>query len=57
MVLDFLDAFPRDVRKALFLTLKSFSISSRILPTNFDGASESLVASKELAMLLLSHQR
>ena len=60
VLLDFLDVFPGDgvgkrVRKALFSRLKSFNISSRILSTTSDGASESLVASKELARLLLSH--
>ena len=60
VLLDFLDVFPGDgvgkrVGKALFSRLKSFNISSRILSTTSDGASESLVASKELARLLLSH--
>ena len=43
------------VGKALFSRLKSFGISSRLLSTTSDGASESLVASKELATLLLRH--
>ena len=60
VLLDFLDVFPGDgvgkrVGKALFSRLKSFSISSRLLSTTSDGASESLVASNELARLLLSH--
>ena len=60
VLLDFLDVFPGDgvgkhVGKALFLCLKSFNISSRILSTTSDGASESLVAPKELARILLSH--
>ena len=60
VLLDFLDVFPGDgvgkrVGKALFSRLKSFNISSRLLSTTSDGASESLVASKELARLLLCH--
>ena len=55
VLLDFLDVFPGDgvgkcVGKALFLRLTSFSISSCILSTTFDGASESLVASKEFKL-------
>ena len=51
VLLDFLDVFPgyevgKRVGKALFSRLKSFSISSRLLSTTFDGTSESLVASK-----------
>ena len=60
MLLDFLDVFSGDgvgkhVGKALFSCLKSFSISSHILSTTFGGASETLVTSKALARLLLSH--
>ena len=61
VLLDLLDFFPIDglvwkcIKKALFSCLKSYSISSRLLSTTSGGASESLIASIELARLLLSH--
>ena len=51
------DGVGKLVKLSLFSCLKSFGISSHILSTTSDGASESLGASKELATLLLSHHR
>ena len=43
------------VVKDLFSRLKSFKISSRLISTTVDGATNSQVASKELARLLYNH--
>lgn len=57
MLLDFLYAFPRSgvgkrCGEALFTRLKSFGISSRLLSTTNDGASDANVAARELGRLL-----
>ncbi len=57
MLLDFVHVFPgvgsgKRCAHALFSRLRSFVISSRLLATIFDGASDAQVAAKELSMLL-----
>ena len=57
MLLDFVHVFPgvgsgKRCAHALFARLRSFDISSRLLATIFDGASDAQVAAKELSMLL-----
>ncbi len=57
MLLDFLHVAPGDgvglrCGEALFKRLRSFDISSRLMCTIADGASDAIVASKELSRLL-----
>ena len=57
MLLDFVHVFPgvgsgKRCAHALFCRLGSFNISSRLLATIFDGASDAQMAAKELSMLL-----
>ena len=57
MLLDFVHVFPgvgsgKRCAHALFRRLRSFNISSRLLATIFDGASDAQAAAKELSMLL-----
>ena len=60
LLLYFLDVFPGDgvgkrVGQVLFMRLKSFGFSLHLISTTSDGASDAMVATKELAKLLHIH--
>ena len=57
LLLDFLDVFPGDgvgkrVGQVLFMRLKSFGISSHLISTTSDGASDALVANKRISQVV-----